>query len=468
MTFQPGANLYTQGFGSRPENVEVPVVSLVAPSITQVNYPIGKRWIDTTSNTEYVLTSNPMVGNVITAAWTLLGTNTGALNTLSDTIGTTVTPSAGNIQIAGTASEITSTAGSGLITLSLPAAIVAPGSLTTTTTLTVGTNATIDGNLTVNGTISFTDGLVVAGGLTVDTITESGNQTIGGTLGVTGLTTLAALTQVGVANINATGTAATNIGGSTGKVTITTGTGNFALVGGGNTVGLANDAAANVVTVGSLTGAASLALQAGTGNITIGGVAATTVTIGAAAQTGTMIFGNSSAANITSLGIGNGANTTNISTGTGGNAINIGTGAGANTTILGTTNTTSTTTIRAGSGGIVMTGAIANSSTITSAGNVLINGAGTYLGVHHGAVTDFAGACTLASGTVTVANTNIAAGDIILPTRVSVNGSTTLGVLTYTISAATSFTITSVILGTPASTQTADTSILNYVIVRPI
>ena len=223
-----------------------------------------------------------------------------------------------------------------------------------------------------------------------------------------------------------------------------------------------------MVTLGSLTGAASLALQAGTGNITMAGVAATTVTIGAAAQTGTMIFGNSSATNITDVGIGNGANTTNISTGTGGNAINIGTGAGANTTILGTTNTTSTTTIRAGSGGIVMTGAIANSSTITSAGNVLINGAGTFLGVHHGAVTDFCGACTLSSGAVTVANTNIAAGDIILLTRVSVNGSTTLGVLTYTISAATSFTVTSVILGTPGSTQTADTSVLNYVIVRPI
>ena len=113
MSIQPGAALYTQGFGTRPENVEVPVVTNVAPSSNNVNYPIGKRWINTASNTEYILTSSSMTANVITPVWTLLGTNSGPLNTLSDTANTTITPAAGNIQIAGTASQITSTAGSG-------------------------------------------------------------------------------------------------------------------------------------------------------------------------------------------------------------------------------------------------------------------------------------------------------------------------------------------------------------------
>lgn len=101
-------------------------------------------------------------------------------------------------------------------------------------------------------------------------------------------------------------------------------------------------------------------------------------------------------------------------------------------------------------------------------GNVIINSAGKQLQVHGGAVTDMIGSATLASGTVTVANTNIAAGDKIFLSRSSVNGSTVLGVLTYTISAATSFTITSVIVATPGSTQTADTSIVQYFIVRQV
>lgn len=103
-----------------------------------------------------------------------------------------------------------------------------------------------------------------------------------------------------------------------------------------------------------------------------------------------------------------------------------------------------------------------------SAGNVVISGAGKQLQVHGGAVTDFIGTATLVSGTVTIANTNIAAGDRIFIQRQSAGSSTTLGELTYTISAATSFTITSLILGTPASTQTADVSVVSYFIVRQV
>ena len=73
----------------------------------------------------------------------------------------------------------------------------------------------------------------------------------------------------------------------------------------------------------------------------------------------------------------------------------------------------------------------------------------------------------MTAGMQTIANTNIAAGDVILITRTGVGASTTLGVLTYTISAATSFTVTSLILGTPGATQTNDVSTYAYFIVRP-
>ncbi len=79
-----------------------------------------------------------------------------------------------------------------------------------------------------------------------------------------------------------------------------------------------------------------------------------------------------------------------------------------------------------------------------------------------------AGTAVLVLGTVTVANTNIATGDLIFISRIASNGSVTLGELSYTIINATSFTITSLILGTPASPQTADVSSVAYFIVRPI
>ena len=90
----------------------------------------------------------------------------------------------------------------------------------------------------------------------------------------------------------------------------------------------------------------------------------------------------------------------------------------------------------------------------------------TKISLNGGAVTDFIGTSVLTAGTVTIANTNISASDRIFLSRTAVNASTTLGELTYTISAGASFTVTSVILGTPGSTQTADVSSFAYIIFR--
>jgi hypothetical protein len=69
VSIQPGANLYTQGFGSRPESVEVPFVTNRAPLTTDINYPIGKRWI-WQGIAEYVLLSfAPIMGGGVTANW---------------------------------------------------------------------------------------------------------------------------------------------------------------------------------------------------------------------------------------------------------------------------------------------------------------------------------------------------------------------------------------------------------------
>lgn len=104
----------------------------------------------------------------------------------------------------------------------------------------------------------------------------------------------------------------------------------------------------------------------------------------------------------------------------------------------------------------------------TTAGNVIISGAGKQLRVEGGAVTDFIGTGTLTAGTVTIANTNIATTDRIFIQRTAANASTTLGQFSYTISAGASFTVTSLILGTPGSTQTGDLSSFTYFIVRQV
>ena len=65
MTFQPGANVYTQGFGSAPENVQVPHIENREPTIYDIDYPIGKAWVNPSANEEYVLTSLNVSNGVI-------------------------------------------------------------------------------------------------------------------------------------------------------------------------------------------------------------------------------------------------------------------------------------------------------------------------------------------------------------------------------------------------------------------
>ncbi len=116
-------------------------------------------------------------------------------------------------------------------------------------------------------------------------------------------------------------------------------------------------------------------------------------------------------------------------------------------------------------GGITATTGTGNFN--VSGGHLEISSVARTLRVNGGAVTDFIGTGVLTAGTQTIANTNIATGDVILLTRTGVAASTTLGMLTYTIINATSFTVTSVILGTPGSTQVGDVSTYAYFIVRP-
>ncbi len=134
--------LYGGGTAANPANI---LVMQAAPPAAVANQPgenpIGTIWINVLTGNTYQLVQNTYaLGQV----WTLLGGAAAAVATINS-----LTPTGGNIIIAGTANQITATSAVSTITLSLPSALTAPGSVTATTTLT----ATL-GNITAtNGNV---------------------------------------------------------------------------------------------------------------------------------------------------------------------------------------------------------------------------------------------------------------------------------------------------------------------------
>lgn len=146
MSFQPGATLYTQGFGSRPEGVEVPHIERRSPSTTDILYPIGKRWLNLANEQEFILYSFSTVNGVTSANWSSPVGASGAVDTLSDNSNTKVSPDGtGNIQLFGDANQVTaiSNPGANSVNLGLSSSMVAPGSLTVTNGFQVATGAVI-------------------------------------------------------------------------------------------------------------------------------------------------------------------------------------------------------------------------------------------------------------------------------------------------------------------------------------
>jgi len=215
-----------------------------------------------------------------TPTWTVSSSAAGALNTLSDG-STVVLPSGGNIALTGTVNQITTTSSgpSHEIVFSLPTTLIAPGSIASTTTITAATGLTVSaGGAAITGNSTVTGDLAVSGALTAGSITFTG------------------LSVDGTVTINTTGAGTTTIGNAAaGAITIDVGTGNFALNGGGNEIHLGDDAAANIITLGNATGATSVHIAAGTGDVLIDGAVLASITLGNATQTGLISIGVSTA-----------------------------------------------------------------------------------------------------------------------------------------------------------------------------
>lgn len=100
-----------------------------------------------------------------------------------------------------------------------------------------------------------------------------------------------------------------------------------------------------------------------------------------------------------------------------------------------------------------------------SAGNFSVETAGKGIKIKEGSNARM-GTGTLVSGTVVISNTSVTANTRIFLSRISIVTSSKVGVLTYTISAGTSFTVTSVNDET-AGTTTEDVSTFNWLLIEP-
>ncbi len=236
--------------------------SIVINSSSTITTTSRNGAITTNSGTGIVSISNDSTNNTINVG-TGAGVKTVVVGSTNSTSTSTLQSGTAGIAITATNGVITANSGTGIISISNDASA---------TTLNIGTGGAVK-------TISI-------GGTSANVIAIGNTQTGGSVAIGTAMTT-------GTVSIGGTGL-------QTGTVSIAPGTGaqavNIATGGTGiKTVNIATGAVANVVAIGSVTGAASLTLNSGTAGITATGVVGTTaaggvpVVISAAGLLGTVV-----------------------------------------------------------------------------------------------------------------------------------------------------------------------------------
>jgi len=203
------------------------------------------------------------------------------------------------------------------------------------------------------------------GAAQLDLITGTGNFSLDGVAGTT--YTVGATTTTGTISIGGTAQTGTiTIGDSSGVNIVQIGSGEGATtvnIAGGATaakaVNIAIGAVANVVTIGSVSGAAQLDLKVGTGNFSLEGAVTSTYKISSTgANTGQI-----------DIGTGTGAQTTNLCTGgTGIKTVNIATGAIDNVVTIGTVTGAASLDLLCGTGNFTLEGNVATTYAISNTG----------------------------------------------------------------------------------------------------
>lgn len=263
------------GFGQAqafPLPIQSPRSPVNGSDVTQPDgspYVVGQGWQNTTTGIVY-----QFIGS---AAWMeIAGATGGPINTLTGDSGGAIGPTAGNITLNGTASQIVTTGAGSAIVWSLPAAITAPGSLTTVTSLAAGTTVTAGTGITATtgnivataGNISTTAGsisshttLTAGTGITATSgaITATNGNLVLGTAGNKILSTSVA-SNTATAGANSFGTV-TLIGGTI-TVATTAVTANSIILLTRMSVGATGAAALGILSVGTITAATSFVINA--------------------------------------------------------------------------------------------------------------------------------------------------------------------------------------------------------------
>lgn len=274
------------------------------------------------------------IGNVTggTAVAVNVGTGNFALDGVAaSTYNIGASTTTGTITIGGTAQTGTLSIGdsSGTMTLELGAGegattVAIAGGATNPNTVNIATGAVA--NVVTIGTVS--------GAASLDLLCGTGNFTLEGNV--------ASTYDISNTGVN-TGTV--SIAGGTGARTINLGGGGT----GAKTINIGAAASADVITIGTSTGAGSLDLACGTGNFTLEGDVASTYEISSTgANTGTCKFASGTGARTVEIGGG----------GTGVKTINIGAAATADVITIGTTTGAGSLTLAAGTGDITISGTV--------------------------------------------------------------------------------------------------------------
>lgn len=194
MSFNP-LNLFNY-LGVKAKTPPELIQNTRAPTASDFQFDIGTLWVNTSSGASYQLVA--IAGQ--TATWVALGGGAAAVATINN-----LTPTAGNITLAGTANQLTATSAGSTVTYSLPNAVTAPGSLTATTTLTATSGAitATNGNL-VLGTAGNKLSIATGANASVGTATLAGGTATVNTTAVTANSIILLTRQ----SIGATGAAA--------------------------------------------------------------------------------------------------------------------------------------------------------------------------------------------------------------------------------------------------------------------
>lgn len=139
--------LYPVANAGASDNAFVDVFNTRDPTVNDVQYPVQKKWLNTSTNGLWELLSFVSSAGVVTANWQKIASGVATTETLTGNSGGAVPPTANNINVLGDGTFITTVGTPGTSTLTIEPA----GGLATVYTENTGTAVPSGGNLNIVG-----------------------------------------------------------------------------------------------------------------------------------------------------------------------------------------------------------------------------------------------------------------------------------------------------------------------------